>query len=263
MNRLQLCDVISVKQTPSATPSDCSFRQFVGEKSKPCSVFVPLHFEKNYSYPLIVWLHSDSDDQSQLKRVMPHISMRNFIGVAPCSTTPVAGPKGDTNYVGCTWRQEKSSVFGAVEQIEYCIRRVQNRFKIHRERVFLAGYDAGATMALRIGLLFPELFAGVCALGGGLPQTLTPFVNINQFRGLPLFLSHGRDSEVHSPMNACRDIRLLHAAGMSLTVRQYPCHQELTTQMLGDVNAWMMEIVTGQHMRRDVVDSYLPADGAN
>ena len=35
----------------------------------------------------------------------------------------------------------------------------------------------------------------------------------------------------------------MHAAGMSLSVRQYPGGDELDLQLLGDVNRWMMELV--------------------
>ena len=44
---------------------------------------------------------------------------------------------------------------------------------------------------------------------------------------------------------------LFHAAGMSVTLRQYPCGDELTTQMLRDLDVWLMEQVTGvaQHRR--------------
>jgi phospholipase/carboxylesterase len=38
---------------------------------------------------------------------------------------------------------------------------------------------------------------------------------------------------------------LFHSAGMVVSVRQYPCGDELTTQMLHDADVWMMERVTG------------------
>src|SRR4051794_19841644 len=51
-----------------------------------CAVFAPLHYESNYAYPLLVWLHGPGDDESQLKRIMPLISMRNYVGVGPRGT---------------------------------------------------------------------------------------------------------------------------------------------------------------------------------
>ncbi len=38
---------------------------------------------------------------------------------------------------------------------------------------------------------------------------------------------------------------MFHAAGMHVTLRQYPCGDELNPQMLHDMNVWIMEQVTG------------------
>ena len=64
-------------------------------------------------------------------------------------------------------------------------------------------------------------------------------------RKLPLFIAQGRDAERYSIERSCDELRLFHSAGMSVTVRQYPCGDELTTNMLSDMDRWMMEIVTG------------------
>ena len=39
-------------------------------------------------------------------------------------------------------------------------------------------------------------------------------------------------------------LRLFHAAGLSIVLRQYPCGQELTEQMLRDVDRWIIEQIT-------------------
>ena len=40
-------------------------------------------------------------------------------------------------------------------------------------------------------------------------------------------------------------LRLFHAASMHVTLRQYPCNDELTTQMLHDMDVWIMERING------------------
>jgi hypothetical protein len=47
---------------------------------------------------------------------------------------------------------------------------------------------------------------------------------------------------------------LFHAAGISITLRDYPCGHTLGEQMLGDMNRWIMDEVTGRH------DAFLTAD---
>jgi len=39
-------------------------------------------------------------------------------------------------------------------------------------------------------------------------------------------------------------LRLLHTAGIFVTLRQYPCGQEISPQMLADVDRWIIEQIT-------------------
>jgi hypothetical protein len=52
---------------------------------------------------------------------------------------------------------------------------------------------------------------------------------------------------------------LFHTAGMAIHLRQYPCEDELTTQMLHDLDTWLMEQVTGVSTEADQ-PAPLPAD---
>jgi phospholipase/carboxylesterase len=100
-------------------------------------------------------------------------------------------------------------------------------------------------MALRIALQDPTRFAGVLSVGGPFPTGLAPLAHWRQIRRLPIFIALGRDSEQY-PFPVTRDeLRLFHAAALHVTLRQYPCGDELTTQMLHDMNVWIMERVTG------------------
>ena len=76
-------------------------------------------------------------------------------------------------------------------------------------------------------------------------------------------VAQGRDSRTYPIRGLCDELRLYHAAGMSLTVRQYPCGQELTTQMLSDLNRWLMELVTGVDGSSSSAGDYGVAEGLN
>lgn len=99
-------------------------------------------------------------------------------------------------------------------------------------------------MAFRIAMAYPHRFAGVLSLGGGLPFGGPLLSRLSEVRSLPVFLASGKDSEECPPERICSDLRLFHSAGIDVTLRQYPCAQELTTQMLEDMNCWMMDLVT-------------------
>ena len=196
--------------------------------------------------PLLVWLHGPGDDQRQLKQIMPLISMRNYVGVAPCGTLLEGAERTSPNYAGYTWQQESHDIAACDERVIRCIDLVSSRFNIKQSRIFIGGYDSGGTMALRIAMMRPELFSGVASIGGCFPKGLNPLTRIGSVRQLPIMMMHGRDSSEYTAADACRDLRLIHVAGMSVAVRQYPCQQEVTTVMLEDLNRWMMSIVSGE-----------------
>ena len=151
---------------------------------------------------------------------MPHVSMRNFVSVGPCGTELIAEERSTEGYLGYTWQQDSAGISESFERVSSCIALAKSRFNINPSRIFLAGCDDGGTMAIRLGLLYPHLFAGVASIGGGLPQGLHPLIHVNHVRQLPIMLTHGRDSMEYSLSMICRDLRLLHSAGISVTVRR-------------------------------------------
>jgi phospholipase/carboxylesterase len=205
---------------------------------QPYSLFTPLHYEENYAYPLLVWLHSAGGDERQLARVMPLVSMRNYVGLAVRG--PVAGPR-----CGFAWPQTADAIAAAEQRIMDSIEKACQRLHIHRERIYLVGYQSGGTMAYRIALRNPDKFAAAVSIGGPFPEGNSPLARLSQLRKFPLLLAHCRDSQDYPVDRICQELRLFHAAGLVATLRQYPCGDELTTQMLHDVDVWLMEQVTG------------------
>src|SRR5580698_11026646 len=69
-------------------------REFPAPQAHPCGVFVPENYEPNYAYPLVVWLHDAGRSERDIVDVLPHISMRNYLGLALRGTNP-ADPRVD------------------------------------------------------------------------------------------------------------------------------------------------------------------------
>lgn len=203
------------------------------------SYFAPEGYESNYAYPLLVWLHHAGGDQRQLARVMPLVSTRNYVGLG------VRGPVA-AEQRGFLWPQTAEGIAAADAQIAEAIARARQRFNIHAGRIFLAGYQSGGTMAYRIALRNPDRFAGAVSFGGPFPEGHMPLLKLAQVRKFPLLLAHCRDSQAYPIDRVCQEIALFHAAAMSVTLRQYPCDDEITTQMLSDLDRWLMEQVTGE-----------------
>ena len=208
------------------------------------ALFAPLHYERNYAYPLIVWLHGPQDDERQLKRIMPLISMRNYVAVGPRGTQPAAKADGArAGAAGFGWSQSEEQIALAEQRVQEAIAFARQRYNVAPNRVFIAGFACGGTMAFRVALNCPQLAAGVLSLGGEFPRGFMPLRNLSQLRQLKVFLATARDSKLYPEHTVCENLRLLYTTGMAVNLRQYPCGDELTTLMLADMDRWIMEQV--------------------
>jgi phospholipase/carboxylesterase len=205
--------------------------------------FRPQHYEANYAYPLVVWLHGEGGSEQNLAQVMPLTSLRNYLGVAVRGNC-----RWDSGY---TWSETVDAVDSAAEKVLDAVDLAAARFNVHPQRIFLVGHRAGGTLAVRLALRLPEAFAGAVSISGRFPRGQMPLRNLHSIRRLPILLTHGRTSRRYSIDHVCRELSLFHAAGMQVDLRQYPCGDELTTKMLSDVNAWLMSRVTGQPVACD------------
>jgi phospholipase/carboxylesterase len=197
------------------------------------SLFVPMHYEPGYAYPLLIWLHGKSAvGERQLMKIMPIISMRNYAAIAP---------RGITQENCYFWSETDNGFNTAQTHVFHCLKIASEKCHIAKRRVFLAGFGDGGTMAFRVAMQFPQYFAGVVSLCGAFPQGKTSLGQLNAIRQLPCLMCVGRDSPIFPPSEAAKQMPLFHTAGMAMTVRQYPCRQELSIQMLEDANRWLME----------------------
>lgn len=239
MNRIELRNQSSENQSGPQIELDGGL--FTSSSSCPGkhTIFAPMHYERNYAYPLLVWLHGHGGDERQLRRIMPLISMRNYVAVAPRGVLQADGSKG------FTWGSSAATAAESAHRVFECVDAVKERFNIADHRVFLAGCDCGGTMAFRIALQYPGQFAGALTVGGPFPADGNPLSELRRARRLPLFIAQGRESNTYPLDRTCEELCLFHAAGLSVTLRQYPGGDELSTQILHDIDVWVMEQVTG------------------
>jgi phospholipase/carboxylesterase len=199
-------------------------------------LFSPVHYEPNYAYPLVVWLHGPDSSELELRQVMPLVSARNYVGVAPRGTRRTS--KTQRLY---SWRQTPGEIADACQRVRDCIEVARESFNVHDDRVFVAGCGEGGTMALRVGMEHPELFAGAISLGGRVPRGGNAFHRINAARRLPLLLSASTSQGSYTNEQVMADVRLLHSGGFSLNLVLYPEGEGLTDNMFSDIDVWLME----------------------
>jgi phospholipase/carboxylesterase len=237
MNRFQLLESSLDFSSPQSAIVE-SARYSSSSEGWPQSLFAPLHYEPNYAYPLIVWLHGEGDDERQLRRIMPLVSMRNYVAVGPRGVDRAATDKG------YTWERDAQSPQRTEEVVAQAIEAASLRYHIFERRIFLAGFGAGGTAAMRLALSDPGRFAGVVSLGGRIPSGGAPLARLQAVRKLPLLMIAGQQSSLYPESQMCDDLRLLHTAGMSVNLRLYPCGDEIDPHMLADLDRWIMQQIT-------------------
>jgi len=239
MNRLGRWPEEGVKSSGASTRAH-SASLLEQRERPPYTLFAPCHYAPGYGYPLLVWMHGPGDDERQLRRILPHLSTRDYVAVGPRGCCPP-----DPGCLGYQWQQSDQAIEAAEQRIFECMEIAGERYHVDPERIFLGGFQTGGTAALRLALRHPERFAGVISVGGHFPQGAAPLAQLRRLRNLPILLAQGRDSVIYPLHVACQEIRLFHTAAMRVTVRQYPCGDDMTTQMLSDMHAWMMERING------------------
>lgn len=215
-------------------------------RSVPVCFCGPERYEPRYQYPLIVWLHSCHSSERELECVMRDLSLQNYVACAPRGT--VASEACGKRF---SWGQSPTAVAVAEECVFGAIDAAMAQFSVAPQKIFLAGFGGGGSMAWRIALRYPSEFAGVVAINGNFPQNHVPLANLVAARNLPTLWMHGCESEHCGIEQVCQALPVMHAARLSVHVRQYPCGHELLRNMLVDMNGWLMELVTNQSTNLD------------
>jgi phospholipase/carboxylesterase len=209
----------------------------------PVRTFLPTGYEPNYPYPLLVFFHGQGGSEEQVLRLAPRLSRRNYICIA-LRGPHTLGPRPDGR-VGYAWGHDDQGDGSVEDYVLHAVEQTRRSYHVHSERIYLAGVCEGATLAYRLGLLFPERFAGVISLNGTMPRGPgRPLLRLPEARQLKVLIGHGTANNVVPLATARRDFQVLYAAGLSVSWNTYPATHRLHPDMLRDVNRWIMRSVT-------------------
>lgn len=202
----------------------------------PIRTFLPIGYEPRYPYPLLVFFHGHGGSEEQILKLAPRVSRRNFICIG--LRGPVTAGCREDGRIGYSWDDGQSS-----DMEDYLLRAVEQtrlNYHVHSERIYLAGFAEGATLAYRLGLTFPEKLGGVISLNGMMPRQDRPLFRLPEMRQLRVFIGHGIANSVVPLSLAQADYRLLYTAGSQVEMHTYPTTHKLHPDMLRDINRWVI-----------------------
>ncbi|WP_436716136.1 dienelactone hydrolase family protein [Roseiconus lacunae] len=202
--------------------------------------FVPLYYEANYQYPLIVWLHSDGFNENQVCHVMPHISTRNYLatGIRAPRAADASGHRFAWGHSDAVIDQVRHGVIAAVTE-------AKNKYNVHPGRIVVAGYREGGTMAVQMALSYPSLFAAAVSVGGDfeLPKCTKSELQLLKRQRVAMLWQHSIERSGYCHEAMAKQIGNAAAIDAQLEVRQYVSDDEMNTAVLSDLDRWLMDHV--------------------
>jgi phospholipase/carboxylesterase len=212
----------------------------------PVRTFLPTGYEPNYAYPLLVFLHGQGGCEEQILRLAPRLSRRNYICIG-LRGPQALGLRADGR-IGYGWGHDGPCDALIEDYVIRAVEQTRRSYHVHSERIYVAGFCEGATVAYRLGMAFPERIAGIVSLNGAMPRQGGPLLRLPEARQLRVMIGHGIANAVVPLALARQDYRLLYTAGLDVQMHTYPANHRLHPDMLRDINRWVMEEIGKQEM---------------
>jgi predicted esterase len=133
-------------------------------EEKKAVVIVPSSYDKAKHYPMLVMLHPYGEYKATFAEKLKMVS-ENMGMILMCPTGDVLiAPKRLAWFTGvddflANFRAEQRMVWQDLE-------RVRKEYSVDPERIYVAGYGQGATLAFTMGLRNPQQFAGALVIAG-------------------------------------------------------------------------------------------------
>ncbi len=205
----------------------------------------------------VIWLHGLGADGHDFEPIVPELGLESSLGVrflfphAP--RIPVSLNLGmimpawfDLRVLGGTGVDvDEAGLRRSAARIEALIEREREE-GIPDERIVLAGFSQGGSLALHTALRHPRRLAGVLGLStflvlGDRLQEEAAEVN----RDLPVFLAHGSFDPM-VPLEAGRRTReALEALGWPVEYHEYPMQHQVCLEEIREVGAFLRRVLSG------------------
>lgn len=205
---------------------------------QPVRTFLPTGYEPNYAYPLLVFFHGHGGSEEQILQLAPRLSRRNYVCIG------LRGPHavyrhfdGETGY---SWGPDCQGDALIEDYVLHAVQQTRATYHIHSERIYLAGFCEGASLAYRLALTYPEYFAGMISLNGCMPRVGAPLLRLPEVRQLRVLIGHGIANATVPLTLAKQDFRLLYTAGLNVELHTYLTTHRIHSDMLRDIDRWIM-----------------------
>ncbi len=200
----------------------------------------------------VIWLHGLGADGHDFPPIVPELGLERSLSIrwvfphAPAMPVTINGGMRmpawfDIKNLDFDQRYDQAGIARSAAQLTRLIER-ENERGVPCERIVLAGFSQGGSIALHSALRHRERLAGVVALSTFLVlhERLESERSQENLR-LPIFQAHGTlDPMVTFERGVASRDRLL-AAGYEVEWHEYPMAHQVCLEELADLGAWLAQ----------------------
>lgn len=216
--------VLLVQARPvELTQDDIDFRKEVYANKKgdrlPYRLYVPLGYDKDRKYPLLIWLHGTdgrgTDNLKQLTKqnqLATHFWIRKDVQLAfPVFVVVPQCP------VGKNWAEpEMNQPSPYLEMTMEVLKRIEAQYSIDADRVYAGGQSMGGIGVWSLLQKYPGLWAGALVI-----SAYDNFTDVPAIAQVPVWVFQG-DADDSVPVTMVRDmVRQLKKANANVRYTEY------------------------------------------
>lgn len=195
-------------------------------------------------FPAVIALHGWGASAHDLLGLAP--MLHGGQAVVLCPQGSVAVPVGGGQY-GYGWYllrpgepPDVEAFRRGTEALREFVGQAIDRYPIDREKVVLAGFSQGGTMAYDLALREPARFAGLAALSTWFPPPLAADLpKLPEQEGFPVLLIHGTRDDRIDVERARESREALRPFGVAITFREFDMGHEIRPDALRVVLQWL------------------------
>ncbi len=218
-----------------------------GKKVQRAIIKLPEDWSPTSSYTLLITLHGNGGKAITLASLFSNFTKEKIIIAAPEGQYPKL-VSSDLCYSWFYPTNDKSiwekADMMTIENILNVIDKVSSKYPIGD--IFILGFSQGVSLAYMIAFTKPELFKGVIAIGGYLPEidsngsTITT-KKIEAAKNLKLLIGIGNDDMVSIQKNCGYQNKYFQSMNFDVSFHQYNGGHSITPELLNEILIWIKE----------------------
>ena len=192
----------------------------------------PARFRLNAGYPLVILLHDFGASMYDVTGIASGMNDRGYVYACPNGPYGVTYGLGTSGYSWFPPGDAAPDASPPVEQLDVFVNEARELAGVEEGRIALVGFGDGAEVALRYGLIRPNLFTGVASLSGTVADAEELRRLLPSGREQRVFIAQTSRSE--RTIKEGRDLKqVLEEEGYSLFYREYESVQSVVAKEEG------------------------------